>query len=208
MGKLKSMIKQHTLKWFYCWGLFFCSFLLVSSIAEAEEVKYFGKLHCGIFKYDDKCKFWQEVDSSDLAKAWGYYEVHYKEGKQTNAIRVNKLKLDEEPPPVAEKLEFDCNERIILHEVNLHDHSSYDPILYKWSYHKQAYDVRSYDKKGKLIDRESHIYKDNMLVKRSWYDESEKLIQYSIFDHDLFIEKVFTSDHIFLKERSMCRYFD
>lgn len=202
------MIKECTLKRFYCWGLVFCSFLMFSSIAEAEEVKYFDKLYCGIFKYDDKCKFWQELDSSDLAKAWGYYEVHYKDGKLTNAIRVNKSKLDEEPPAVAEKLEFNCEGRLIFHETNLHEHSQYDPILYKRSYNQQNYDLRIYDKVGKLMAWESHIYKDNLLVKRLVYDESEKLKKYSTFDHDSFIEKVFTPDHKFLEERDMGRYFD
>jgi hypothetical protein len=208
MLKLKSMITKCTLKWFYCWGLFFCSFLLFSSIVEAEEVKYFGGMSCGIFKYDDKCIFGREIDSSDLAKAWGYYEVHYKDGQLTNAIRVNKFKLDEEPPSVSEKLEFNCEGRLIYQETNLHEHSQYDPILYKRSYNQQNYDLQIYDKAGKLMVRESHIYKDNMLVKRLVYDESEKLIEYSTFNHDSFIEKVFTPDHKLQEERDMGRYFD
>jgi len=208
MGKLKSLVEKGTQKWFYFSGLFFCLFLLFSSVAEAEEVKYFGKLNCGFFKYDDKCKFWQEIDSSDLAKAWGYYAVQYKDGKPTNAVRVNKFKLDQEPPPVSEKLEFNSKGRLIFQETNLHEHSQYDPILYKRSYNQQSFDLRYFDKKGKLIGRESHIYRDNTLVKRLVYDESEKLIKYSTFDHETFIEKVFTPDHKFLEERDMHRYFD
>ncbi len=208
MGKLISMLEECALKRVYCCGLFFCSFLMFSSFAEAEEVKYFGRMSCGIFKYDDKCKFGGEVGSGDLAKAWGYYEVHYKEGKLINAIRVHKFELDEKPPSVSEKLEFDCKGRIILQEMNLHDHSRYDYRVYKWSYNKQIHDMRSYDRKGKFMGRESSIYKDNMLVKRLAYDESGKLKQYSTFEHETMIEKVFTPDHKFLEDRYMDRYLD
>jgi hypothetical protein len=214
MRKLKSMIEKCTQKW-VCWcGLFFCVFLMFSSIAEAEEVKYFRSLNCGIFKYDDKCDFWREVDSSDIAKTLD----HYKEGKQTKATRFKKSKfyeklpldysIEEDPTVVVEKLEFDCNERIVLHEMNPHDQFRYDHRIYKWSYKKQAYDVRSYDKKGKLVDIESHIYKDNMLVNRSWYDESEKLMEYSTFDHETMIEKIFSPDHKLLDEIGMIMYLD
>ena len=200
-------------KWFYCCGLFFCSFLLFSSIAKADEVKYFRSLNCGIFKYDDKCDFWREVDSSELAKTSDYYAVHYKEGKQTKATRFKKSKfygklpldysIEKDTTVVVEKLEFDCNERIILHE-----HFGFDPILYIWSYKKQTYDVRSYDKKGKLRDRVNYFFKEKMLAKREWYDKSGILKEYSTFDHETMIEKVFSPDHKFLEERDMNSYLD
>lgn len=101
MGKQKSMIKECTQKWLYVGGLFFCSFRMFSSIAEAES----------------------------------------------------------------EELEFNCKGRLIFLETNLHEHSQYDPILHKRSYNQKNYDLRYYDKNGKSIGRESHIYKDNMLVK-------------------------------------------
>lgn len=206
MGKLKSVVEECNLKCFYSCGLFFCLFLMFYSFAEAEEVRYFGKLNCGIFKYDDKCKFWEEIGSSDLAKAWGYLEVHYKEGKMTNFIRVEKSKLGEEPPPVAEKLEFDSKERIILSEHNLHDQARYDYKLCKSSYNKQIRETRCYDRKGKLKDSESYIYKDNILIKSQWYDASGKLKQYSTYDHNTGIVKTFTPDHKLQRENDMIEY--
>lgn len=207
MGKLKSVVEECNLTWFFSCGFFLCFFLMFYSIAEAKKVKYFGVGNCGIFKYDDKCKFRRQIDRSDLAKAWGYFEVHYKEGKMTNAILVNKSKLNEETPSVAEKLEFDSKERLILHEYNLHGQYPGDYELCKLSYDKQIKETRCYDKQRKLRKRESSIYKDNFLVKSSRYDESGKLKQYSTFDHEAMIEKVFTPDHKLLQEREMLFYF-
>jgi len=202
--------KKNIPKSFFGNCLFIWVLLILSSNAKADEVKFFEKWDCDSFRIDNRCKFYYEIGSSDLVNAWFYFEVRFRQGKLINATRfaLNAMELYGKKPKqtIAEKLEFDSNERIIHHEIFLHDPSPNKYRLCKVYYEKQIKVSQCFDKKGKMTHKIIWVYKGNLLAKRSWYDASGQLKEYSVFDQETKTEKIFASDHRLREKKSMDWY--
>ena len=228
MGKLKPVIQECILKWFFGALLFFFCLSFFPAITQAQTVKYFWKLSCNLLAYEDNCPFVRETKVNELEKGWSYYIVGYLGGIRKSAVKIANFQMEmyseDWEPTLSERLEFDAIGRLIIHEFNLHIPNKenfknvhpglrntdflYDYELCKFTYGKQIKETRCYDKKGKLKNRESYSFKGSLLEKRLVYDESDRIKAYSIYDHQTFIEKEFTPEHKLLEERDMRSYLD
>jgi len=190
---------------YYLIGLVFFLWLMIYSMAQADEVKYFAYNDGDAtdFKFNGADQFSDEIQGNDLSRTWFHFEVHYKNGKKIKAFRIaprkyygwyrgHKFKTY--------KIEYDSDERVKTFTMNPDNiivaekpPPSYE--LCKSVYGKQIREDRCYNINGEFTNKAIFNYKYNLLVKTSLYDESERLTRYWTYDYETGEEKAFTEDH-------------
>lgn len=193
-------------------------FLLVilGSLAQAEEVKYFDYKHCqfSFYFYDDNCLFGNEIQKNEIMKFPDYWEVHFNEGKMiyANYFSIFDKVIDNsiiaiDKPIIKEKVEFDSFNRIVVSTVNLkngeYEINKYEYDGYMTTFFKQTIISSHFGKNGNFHGKTISIFKNNLLIKRLWFDEMDNFTGYINFDLKKLTMKRYNSNHELEEESDM-----
>jgi len=206
------MIDKYFLKKFYIFCLTISALLMACATLaplpqiddiQSDEVKYFKILKCDKywveFDHDLFCKYQNEITKSQLSEGNGYYEVHYKKGNilySTLFINPDKISIDKKGPIIGRQNKYDMEGHIILKIINPKDYPFLEPFsLHKFKYGDHVKESLLYTKYGKLFHKVISEYKNNRVIKETFYEESGEIIHYSTFNYDTDTKKTFNPDN-------------
>lgn len=221
------MIKRLTFFSFLVFGFFFILISCSTALPKDEDynIKYFASRTCPIdlFKFNYKCEYTNQIEKSELKKLKVYYEVLYakKDGSLFGSDKYIKVNLDKSfpenifaekgKPIIYESISFNPDGRIWRYEINPYQKPNFlkrELWIFEYSDHTL--------KKIILTDFPSeqyskiYIYKNNLLSKVFLYkfDEIDRLIGYTTFDHKKGLMKIFTKADKLIETNYISKYYD
>jgi len=191
--------------------------LTASSVAQAEEVKYFRFMEYDSLDYDSVTKFTEEIGRDELVKFQYYYRVHFKNNIMSHAFNFHKPIVDKMPVldgiygfgethNATARYDYDLKGRETLRS----DIFTFKEGRICITTYKTQQKMKSCDSlKGDFVNKSISFYKDNILIKEEfYYTNQDEPDQYITYDHQSGTKKTFGPNNVFYGEGEIYSYID